>query len=276
MDMDLAYNNVDFIPDGESFPDRWAADAEAHRALEHGLGRAFLNLPYGETERQRYDLFYPAGRPAGLMVFVHGGYWRRFDRSFWSQFSAGATARGWAVAVPSYTLAPDARIAAITQEIALAVTSAAVRIAGPIVLTGHSAGGHLVARMVQQGGPLPEAVAGRVARCVPISPVSDLRPLLELELNTDLRLDRDEAEAESPLLGRPLSGVSLSVWVGADERPVFVDQARWLAEAWDAPLQVPEGLHHFDVIDGLTAPDSDLLRDLLGPVDRAAQCDHGA
>lgn len=266
MDLNEAYNNVDFIPEGKSYEGRWAADAAEHRSLEQGLGRAYLNLPYGDTDRQRYDLFYPAGRPEGLVVFVHGGYWRRFDRSFWSHFTAGPVARGWAVAVPSHTLAPMARISAITQEIAQAVTTAADRIAGPLVLTGHSAGGHLVARMVQAGGPLSEAVAGRVVRCVPISPVSDLRPLVGLELNADLRLDPAEAAAESPMLGRPQPGISLSVWVGADERPVFLDQARWLAEAWDAPLHVPDGLHHFDVIDGLKSRDSDLTRDLLEPV----------
>lgn len=263
MDMNQAYNNVDFIPDGASYPERWAADAAEYRALEQGLGRAFLNLPYGTTTRQRYDLFYPAGQPTGLVVFIHGGYWRRFHRTDWSHFSAGATARGWAVAVPSYTLAPEARIAEITQEIARAVETAAARVPGPVVLTGHSAGGHLVARMVQQDGPLDPATAARVMRCMPISPVSDLRPLVPLELNADLRLDPAEAHAESPMLGLPCADIPVSVWVGAAERPVFLDQARWLAETWGAPLHIPEGLHHFDVIDGLRDADSPMMEDLL-------------
>ena len=48
------------------------------------------------------------------VVFVHGGYWMKFDRSYWSHFSEGLTARGWAVAMPSYTLAPEARIGSMT------------------------------------------------------------------------------------------------------------------------------------------------------------------
>ena len=125
MDVNEAYNIVDYVPDGDSYKDRWAADAADFRRLEEGLGRAYLNVPYGETARQRYDLFYPAGRPVGRVVFVHGGYWRRFDRSFWSHFAAGPVARGWAVAMPSYTLAPEARIREITQEVARALTAAA-------------------------------------------------------------------------------------------------------------------------------------------------------
>ena len=264
MDSDRAYINANFIADADSYPPRWAEDAAAHRALEQGLGRAYLNLSYGSGERQAYDLFYPAGRPEGLLVFVHGGYWRRFHRTDWSHFSSGATARGWAVAVPSYTLAPTARISEITQEIAQAIAAAAARIAGPIMLTGHSAGGHLVARMVQQGGALDQELLGRVQKCVPISPVSDLRPLVSLAMNADLRLDAAEAEAESPVLAQPPASIPVSVWVGGAESPVFLEQARWLAEAWGSALHAPEGRHHFDIIDGLRDPDNPMMQDLIG------------
>ena len=69
--------------------------------------------------------FSPEAAPQGLLVFVHGGYWLRFDREMWSHLAAGAVARGWACAVPSYTLAPEARIGAMTREIASAVEVAA-------------------------------------------------------------------------------------------------------------------------------------------------------
>lgn len=264
MDLDDAYDNSGHIPGSAEFPDRWAEAAAEWRGLEAALGRARLNLPYGEASRERFDLFYPAGRPAGLAVFVHGGYWRRFGREDWSHLARGFTEAGWACAVPSYTLAPGARIAQITVQVGQAVAAAAEHVAGPIVLAGHSAGGHLVARMAMTDAPLPGDVAARIARVVPISPVSDLRPLLRTTINEDLRLDAAEAAAESPVLGASRAGPRIAVWVGADERPAFLDQARWLGRAWNVPVRIAEGRHHLDVIDALAQPGSAMLGDLLG------------
>ncbi len=263
MSTDQDYNNVDFIPGGADYPERWLEEATGFREREAAVGRARLNVPYGAGERQRLDLFHPAGKAEGLVVFVHGGYWLRFDRGYWSHFSAGLTAAGWAVAMPSYTLAPEARIAEITREIARAVQTAAGMVAGPIQLAGHSAGGHLVARMGCADVAMPSEVRARIAGIVPISPVSDLRPFLTLSMNENLRLDPIEAAAESPCLqGAP--EMAVTVWVGAEERPVFLDQAMWLADAWDATLRIDPGRHHFDILDGMLAPERPLARSILG------------
>ena len=261
MDADIAYANADFIEGAASYPPRWAAEAAAFRAQ----AKARLDLAYGSGARQRLDLFLPEGAPAGLVVFVHGGYWRMFDKDSWSHLAAGPVARGWAVAMPSYTLAPEARISDITREIAAALVFSAGLVAGPVVLTGHSAGGHLVGRMNCRDVALPDAVAARLARIVPISPLSDLRPLLGTKMNEDLRMDMAEATAESPLLHEARRGVDTRVHVGAEERPAFLDQARWLADGWDeARLNIAPGRHHFDVIDDLGAPDSPLTALLVG------------
>jgi arylformamidase len=109
-DLSRAYVNADFIPDAAGFPPRWREAAAAFRAR---LGaRARTGLRYGAGARQVFDLFLPEDTPRGLMVFIHGGYWMSFAPEDWSAFAAGALARGWACAMPGYTLAPDARIAA--------------------------------------------------------------------------------------------------------------------------------------------------------------------
>ncbi|MBT8425149.1 MAG: alpha/beta hydrolase [Silicimonas sp.] len=260
---DIAYAHADFIPGGSDYPDAWADTSRAYREREAAVGRARLNHPYGPGERQKMDIFHPAGKAEGLVVYVHGGYWLKFDRGFWSHFSAGLTRRGMMVAIPSYTLAPDARVRDITREVARAIEAAAALAPGPIALTGHSAGGHLVARMLCRDVVLADDVRARLSKVVPISPVADLRPLLDTTMNATLGLDPDEAEAESPVLHRPVD-VPVTVWVGAEERPVFLDQARWLADAWGAEHRIAPGRHHFDVIDDLTDPDSPLVRALLG------------
>ncbi|SDE33158.1 alpha/beta hydrolase [Limimaricola pyoseonensis] len=254
-EIDDAYANAAHIPGGMEYPARWAAAASAFRAAHPPE-----EIAYGPGARQRLDLFRPEGAPKGAVVFVHGGFWKAFDKSAWSHLAAGALARGWAVAMPSYTLAPEARISAMTDEIETGIGAVAERVAGPLRLTGHSAGGHLVARMA-----CADRAPGwreRVARIVPISPLSDLRPLMGASMNDDLRLDREEAEAESPVLQEQVD-LPMTVWVGAAERPAFLDQARWLAEARGCDMVEDPGRHHFDVIEALAEPESPLTRAVL-------------
>ena len=262
-ELDDAYANAAHIPGAADYPPRWERAAEALREglIEQGL--ADLDLAYGDSPRHRFDLFHPGAEPKGLMVFVHGGYWLRFDKSVWSHLAAGALSHGWAVAMPSYDLCPQVRIADITRQVAKAVTASAAMVAGPIVLAGHSAGGHLVTRMLQPG-LLPDAVALRLRHVLSISPVSDLRPLMRTSMNADFKLDDASARAESPALMVERLPVPVTIWVGADERPVFLDQARWLAEAWGCGHVVDEGRHHFDVIDALADGHSGMIGRLLG------------
>lgn len=259
MDLDDAYANAAHIPDAASFPPRWTAEAEAYRQRLSVAGRARLGLMYGHGTRLALDLFLPDAAPKGLVVFVHGGYWLRFDRSSWSHLAEGARARGWAVAMPSYDLCPRVRISDITRQVAQAIAVAAAEVAGPIRLSGHSAGGHLVARMGAVMGP---DLVGRLAHVMPISPLSDLRPLMQTSMNADLRIDEAEARAESPIFTPP-PGCPVTAWVGGAERPAFLDQARKLSEVWTCGLVVDDGKHHFDVIDGLADPDSMMISRLL-------------
>ena len=266
-DWDDAYANRDHIPDADGFLERWPVAAAAFR---EGMGvRAELDIRYGAAERCLMDLFLPEGAPVGLVVFVHGGYWRAFDKSYWSHLAAGPVARGWVVAMPQYTLAPQIGIAGITAEVSEAVSEAAGRVAGPIRLAGHSAGGHLVTRQVCAGTRLAPEVVSRIAHVVSISGVHDLRPLLRTAMNADFRLDGASAAAESPALLMPVEGMRVTAWVGGNERPEFVRQTTLLANIWtglgaDMAQVIEDGRHHFDVIDSLGDADGALTECLLG------------
>ena len=211
----------------------------------------------------------PASTAIGLVVFVHGGYWMKLDKSYFSMLAAGPLVRGWAVAVPSYNLCPDVSIMEITREVGAAITSAAEMVTGPLCLTGHSAGGHLVTRMVTSTSPLPAALRARIRHTLSISGVHDLRPLLRTAMNTTLKLDEAEAQRESPALLVPLPGTRLTCWVGAAERSEFIRQNALLANAWTgrgahtASVQEPDR-HHFNVIDGLREARSALTTALVG------------
>lgn len=269
-DWDDAYTNGVHIAGGEGYVARWAQAAQGFRDRIGDLGSARLDLAYGAGPRNRLDLFLPKGTPHGLFVFVHGGYWMRFDKSSWSQLAEGALKRGFAVAMPSYTLCPDIRIGGIGREIGAAIAFAAQEIEGPIHLAGHSAGGHLVCRMMALSSPLPEAVRRRVVQVVSISGVHDLRPIMSTQMNATLKLDREEARAESPVLLEPSPALRLTCWVGASERAEFIRQNALMANIWRGlgaatACVVEDNRHHFNVIEGLSDPTSPLTKALFEP-----------
>lgn len=264
MDWDKAYNNGGAIENAAHFPPKWRVLAAQFR--EQIADRSRLGLPYGETEREQFDLFLPAGRPHGLLVFVHGGYWHKFDRDLWSWVAAGAVARGWAVAIPSYTLCPDIRLTGIGRQVGAAIAAAAGMVTGPIRLAGHSAGGHLVARMLCPGA-LPPDVARRIAGTVAISGLPDLHPIMQTEMNRLLHITPEEAARESPLMLTPIVRAPLTCWVGSDELPEFLRQnallEKWRNHGVSVEIVQSPGHNHFTVIEALSDPQSPLVAALI-------------
>ena len=251
-----AYDNVGHIEDAAAFIEKWPRLGEAFRQT----ATVEVNIPYDNGERNHFDLFHPEGRAKGLFVFVHGGYWIRFDKSFWSHLSAGPLARGYAVAIPSYTLCPNASISDITSEITSSIEAASERINGPVILSGHSAGGHLVTRQMCEDSTLNKTVLDRVKRVISISGVHDLRPILNIVQNETINLDEMEAVRESPALLKPRLNIPVNCIVGSNERPEFIRQNDLLANIWRGvgvainSVHV-DGKHHFDVIDDLIDPE---------------------
>lgn len=267
-DWDDAYANAPNIPGGERWPAAWEEPARAYREQMAAAGRAELDIGYGDRPRNQLDLFLPTSEPRGLVVFIHGGFWLRLDRSYWSHLANGPVASGYAVAIPGYTLCPDVRVADITVEIGRAIATAASMVAGPIRLAGHSAGGHLATRMISATSPLPADLRSRIDCTLSISGIHDLRPMLRTAMNQTLRMDAAEAMAESPALLEPLPDTRLLCWAGAAERSEFLRQNALLANIWKGlgaatSAVVEPDRHHFNIIDGLADPDHPMTRALL-------------
>ncbi|MER8628370.1 alpha/beta hydrolase [Mesorhizobium opportunistum] len=267
-DWNNAYANGANIAGSDRWPAAWAKPAQAFRDALSAQGRARFDVPYGDRPRNRFDLFLPDAAPRGLVVFIHGGYWLESDKSGWSHLAKGAVSSGFAVAMPSYTLCPDIRIAGIVSEIGAAIGKAAAMVEGPLMLTGHSAGGHLATRMVTTTTPLAADVARRVRHVVSISGLHDLRPLMRTGMNEALAIDEREALTESPALLRPMDGARITCWAGGGERSEFLRQNALLANIWTGlgattSAVVEPDRHHYDIVDGLADPAHPLTRVLI-------------
>jgi acetyl esterase/lipase len=257
MTPDESYANSAYIPDGESYYAMWEARAAAFRSRHEAKE---VGVSYGADPRQLFDMYHPDGVPRGTVIVLHGGYWMAGSPAMFSHLAEGALALGFAAAMPSHMLAPDARISEITHEVADAIAAIAARTVGPLYVVGHSSGGHLAARMA-----CADMVADwspRVRRIMAISPLSDLAPLMETSMNETLRIDADEAKRESPV-HHATQDIPVTVWVGGGERPAFLDQAKWLHDTWGCDLTVDSDKHHFNVIEGLEDPTSAMMRALF-------------
>jgi len=265
-DWDDAFANMAYIPGSDTLPDTWTKNAAEYR--ESGV-KIDQNVAYGDHNRERFDLVWPDGPVKGLLVFIHGGYWIRLDKSYWTNFAEGARANGWAVCLPSYTLAPEARLSGITQQIGVAIEAAAQWVKGPICVAGHSAGGHLASRMICDDTPLTPETLDRIQQVTSISGLHDLRPLMQTQMNNELRLDEAEAIRESAILHRPKHPIPLTCWVGGGERPEFIRQSQILAQVWSGldtkTTCVIDGDHnHFTVLDALRDPNSAFTKTVIG------------
>jgi arylformamidase len=263
IDYEFEYNLRARVPDHPAIFARWAREAEDYRAETLKRDRAELGLSYGDTPRQIVDLFTPeAGKTSPLVLFIHGGFWRSFDPSSFSHVARGMNAHGVAVGVIGYDLCPIVTVGDIIVQIRRACIFLLQRYGQRMLISGHSAGGHLAAAMVATDWPAlyPKAPADLVPAGCAISGVFDLTPLLHVSVNQDLRLDADEARRVSPLFWPVPPGRTLDALVGDLETSEFKRQSRTMAETWQrakaqARYQEFPG-NHFTVIDALADPAS--------------------
>ena len=156
--LDAAYNNSAAVPERDAIVADWAARSATVRREYAG----HLDLAYGETPRERLDLFLAADPKAPTLAFIHGGYWQMNDKENFAFFAEGLLPLGINLAVIEYTLAPAARLDRIVAEVRRAVRWLAEHLgeygADPnrLYVSGHSAGGHLTALTMT----LPWCVAG--------------------------------------------------------------------------------------------------------------------
>jgi arylformamidase len=258
------------VPEHPGIFARWQREAVAYRAEAAAEGRAEIGIKYGPSPRQFVDLFRPkTGGDAPLAMFIHGGYWRSLEPATFSQMARGLNARGIAVAVSGYDLVPQVAIRDIIAQTQQACLMLWKRFGRPIMVSGHSAGGHLAACTLATDWKKlsPDAPADLVPAAMSISGVHDLTPLLHIANNAEFKLDDAEARRVSPIFWPAPRGRALDAVVGGNESSEFLRQSRIIVDAWgkdnETRYEAVPGMNHFTVCDAMADPTSAMVERLV-------------
>jgi arylformamidase len=269
--IERGYNNRAAVPEHQQWFDQFLARSES--AKEALLPST--DIRYGSGPKETLDLYLPATPARGTLMFIHGGWWRSLDKSDHGFVAPVFVAAGFAVAVINYDLCPGVPIATIVEQCRHAVLwvmrdGPSRGAPTPLVIGGHSVGGHLTAMMYTTNW------RGRGLSQTPftggfsLSGVHDLGPLVQFSHNVDFRLDDAEARRLSPIDRAPLTDAPLLLAVGADETSEFLRQTDLLWDAWPqnhpagvtAPLRIANR-HHYSVVLDYTDPASALTQATL-------------
>jgi arylformamidase len=271
---ELQYNPRLTVKDAALIMPGWRKRALVTRERTPPLG----DFKYGPHPRENLDLFrVPNAR--GTVVYIHGGYWRMLSKLETSFVADGFTGQGLSVALINYPLCPDVTLAHIRRSVQRAfavlwskiLTEEERRV---VIVTGHSAGGHLAALHLATDWRHFNLPDNPIAGVVSLSGVFDVAPLIHTSMNKELRLTEETATPLNLMRSATIGHAPLVLAVGGDEPEEFHRQSGDLAKAWATlrpkVLSVP-GINHYTIVDQLAEPGAILNREVIAIADWASR-----
>ncbi len=146
----------------------------AERRAKPAAAMQPVELSYGKDPLQKLDYWKPLKVGSPLVIFVHGGGWKRGDKSnaTGEKKSGHYVQQGYAFASLNYRLVPRAKVEQQAQDVADAIAYLLGRAeslgidATRVALMGHSAGAHLSAlvgtdmQYLKKAGLRPNSLCG--------------------------------------------------------------------------------------------------------------------
>jgi len=234
-----------------------------------------LDVRYADGDNQKLDVFLCGDKKAPTLIWIHGGYWQRGDKSIYSFLASPFVEIGANVIIVGYDLCPNVSMTRISEELREAVSFIwnNGKILGinrdKISVMGHSAGGHLTQMMMATDWPARDSAfpSDIIKAGIPVSPLSYLEPVrLTLALNANLQMDAKEANLESPMINHPPhTNAPQLVVVGGAETDEFHRQSEMYVNSFRTQQRMIEmyvvpDVDHFDELNVLADQESTFFK----------------
>lgn len=240
------------------------------------------DIPYGEHDRLKLDVYKPDTPNAGapVLIYVHGGSWSDGNKNLYKFLGENLAANGYEVVIPNYRLFPGIKFPdPVTDTAQMAAWTARQYPNRKIVLMGHSAGGYnvlmagLVPKYLEEAGV---DRCGRIAGIISLAGPTGIIPLKE-EPYITIFPDRFTGK-DAPLNNTGDPAPPLFLLHGADDTTVYPQNQKKLAKLVNerggkAEIIVYPKVDHTKIIqvlsryfDGDAPVKNDVLR-FLGEID---------
>ncbi len=263
------------VPQPSPGPGEYLESAMAWSDEVRATSRCSLDLPYGDDERQKLDVYMPdspTSRPSPVLLFFHGGYWVIGHKDLLGFMAPAITAAPALLVSVGYRLAPGAKYPQQVDDCRAAlrwVYDNIVDYGGDPVrihVGGHSAGGHLAALITLQKGRLADfgLPQDAIKGCFAVSGVFDVTETPPDRREAFLESDEHAREA-SPMYNTGGNATPFLLEIGSDDfdnlraqHPRMMEALR--QEQGYVEEMVREGHNHFQISLDHADPDSPWTR----------------
>ena len=214
-----------------------------------------FDIAYGDHPLMQYDCHVKSSDKL-IIINIHGGYFRAFDKSGMDSHVADLLKSGFGVVNINYPLCPEVTLTSIVKTLGVGISHVMEHLEAQgfnqkIVLLGHSAGAHLGMHLSHE-----PAIKKKLVGIVALSGVFELGFIQQISIQDDVHLSDDEVKKLDCLNFPPSLGPKYYISAGGDEPSAWIDQSWVMANFLtkrgdDVTLHICSGAHHFNLVDYL-------------------------
>lgn len=241
-----------------------------------------LNVPYGDSFRQKLDI-YGANLPkeTPIVVFVHGGFWQGMNKHTSSYAVKPFIEHHAKVIVIDFDLCPDISLSEVIKQFQKAASRifsyAGDHKAKSISFVGHGSGAHLITyllsdEMISRLGTDKFDLLKHVYLISGVYDVSELRYTEIVNRENLLSITDDNVNELSPVKQNfthlQKYNLSFDAFVGSEESPAFQKQTReFIAHLkmgkLHANFHLIDSLDHFNIVEKLSEINYEITQKII-------------